>query len=536
MNYGRTAYVVLGILAIESGQSGYEIRKTIEGTVGFFWGESYGQLYPTLKKLTADVLITARKPKSGTRQEYSITPAGRAALAKWLALPYRDDPPRDEFLLKLFFGHEAAPSIALAHLRDFQQKHRHRSGHTPCRSKLISRARSSPNFPVSPSGFSLYLWHRPHAGGAGVVRDSGGGDRVRWSAVTQQQVWKNRTRREKQNDRSDRLDKLHEIPRLGDFSRSSSSASSCMPSACGPARFSALWFVGTQRPVRGFVWLMLFAAVPSLVESLVRNTHASSRATLVSVAWILIAAFLSVWPLTFHRVVSPLLPGILKTLPFPLAAAMSMTFASLLFPAAIFNDQFSMRGSFPLAQIAAVWGIGVAFLVKDWIAALVVWIWNRDFKFGFDGGPSIAAILSIVVLSLGVCFELRGLASPSDYAGFLTLWEFLPAALFFAALALLLARRRLRRKAPSHKTLDLLRSPVSLEPLLLLEEHDLQVLASPAGERFPIRNGIPMLLRSADMTGLNRKYNHLYETIGGFYDDIAARGLRAERASIATTT
>lgn len=280
-----------------------------------------------------------------------------------------------------------------------------------------------------------------------------------------------------------------------------------------------VWFVGTQRPWRGFAWLMLFATVPTLLASLMRSPHAGGRAALVSIAWILIAAFLSVWPLTFHRIVSPLLPGILKTLPFPLAASMSMTFASLLLPAATFKDQFSMRASFPVAQIAAAWGVGAAFLVKDWFASLLVWIWNRDFKFGFYGAPSIAAILSIVVLGLGVCFEVRGFASPSDYAGSLTLWEFLPAALFFAALALLLARRRLRRKAPSSQTLDLLRSPVALAPLLLLEEHDLQVLASPAGERFPIHNGIPMLLRPADMTGLNRKYNHLYETIAGFYDD-----------------
>jgi PadR family transcriptional regulator AphA len=148
MNYSRTAYVVLGILAIESGQSGYEIRKTIEGTVGFFWGESYGQLYPTLKRLTADGLITARKPKSGTRQEYSIEPAGREALAQWLALPYRDDPPRDEFLLKLFFGHEAAPSVALGHLRDFQQKHREGIAML-AQIEADSRARSShlPGFP-----------------------------------------------------------------------------------------------------------------------------------------------------------------------------------------------------------------------------------------------------------------------------------------------------------------------------------------------------------------------------------------------------
>jgi ubiquinone/menaquinone biosynthesis C-methylase UbiE len=42
---------------------------------------------------------------------------------------------------------------------------------------------------------------------------------------------------------------------------------------------------------------------------------------------------------------------------------------------------------------------------------------------------------------------------------------------------------------------------------------------SDAGERFPIRAGIPNFLQADDLTGLNRKYNQLYETIAGFYDD-----------------
>ena len=116
MKQRQTAYVILGILAIHANQSGYEIRKTIQQSVGFFWGESYGQIYPTLKKLVADGLIRVAKPDSAAegspkarRQEYSITPAGQARLQQWLAIPYRDDPPRDEFLLKLFFGNEAAP-------------------------------------------------------------------------------------------------------------------------------------------------------------------------------------------------------------------------------------------------------------------------------------------------------------------------------------------------------------------------------------------------------------------------------------------
>jgi len=126
MEHKRTAYVILGILAIHDHQSGYEIRATIEQTVGFFWGESYGQLYPTLKRLVAESLVVSEGSDTGSRvrRSYSITPAGRECLRTWLAVPFRDDPPRDEFLLKLFFGNQAAPGISVGHIREFQQKSR----------------------------------------------------------------------------------------------------------------------------------------------------------------------------------------------------------------------------------------------------------------------------------------------------------------------------------------------------------------------------------------------------------------------------
>jgi PadR family transcriptional regulator, regulatory protein AphA len=123
MGRTRTSYTLLGILAIHDHQSGYELRKTIESSVGFFWGESYGQIYPTLKRMQAERLVTALPgPRHG--KEYSITPAGRALLRGWLAAPFRMDPPRDEFLLKLFFGAEADPQVSIQHLLDFQQRHR----------------------------------------------------------------------------------------------------------------------------------------------------------------------------------------------------------------------------------------------------------------------------------------------------------------------------------------------------------------------------------------------------------------------------
>ena len=127
MALNRTAYVVLGMLSIEPNKSGYDIRKAVEGSVGHFWGESYGQIYPTLKRLAAEGLIVANNAPSTSskkRQEYSLTEAGQTCLEEWLAVPFQNDPPRNEFLLKLFFGRDVPLRISIAHVRDCQEKNR----------------------------------------------------------------------------------------------------------------------------------------------------------------------------------------------------------------------------------------------------------------------------------------------------------------------------------------------------------------------------------------------------------------------------
>jgi PadR family transcriptional regulator AphA len=123
MEQSRTAYVILGMLAIQDGQSGYDLRKGIESTVGNFWSESYGQLYPALKRLAADGLIVpAPAFRKQRRQAWSITADGRISLRDWLALPFQNDPPRNEFLLKLFFGLEAPAGVTVAHIRELQKR------------------------------------------------------------------------------------------------------------------------------------------------------------------------------------------------------------------------------------------------------------------------------------------------------------------------------------------------------------------------------------------------------------------------------
>ena len=50
-------------------------------------------------------------------------------------------------------------------------------------------------------------------------------------------------------------------------------------------------------------------------------------------------------------------------------------------------------------------------------------------------------------------------------------------------------------------------------------EQGREVLVSKSGERFPVRDGMLAFLKPEDLTGDNGKYDHVYETIGGFYDD-----------------
>ncbi|MGA9063359.1 MAG: PadR family transcriptional regulator [Terracidiphilus sp.] len=107
--------VLLGLLTIEP-MSGYDLGQLIRASIGHFWNESYGQIYPNLKKLAAEGLVsvkTERHKGKPDRQVYSITPTGRARLAKWLAVEPQPEIPRNELLLKLFFGVQASPQTLI---------------------------------------------------------------------------------------------------------------------------------------------------------------------------------------------------------------------------------------------------------------------------------------------------------------------------------------------------------------------------------------------------------------------------------------
>src|SRR5207244_7584723 len=101
-----TPYAILGMLSFRP-MSGYDIRKEAMSSIGHFWNESYGQIYPALGRLAAQGLARRRAVRGigrPDRQVYEITRQGMAVLRRRLAEPPRTAPIRHELLLKLFFG------------------------------------------------------------------------------------------------------------------------------------------------------------------------------------------------------------------------------------------------------------------------------------------------------------------------------------------------------------------------------------------------------------------------------------------------
>lgn len=94
-------------------KSGYDIKQEVEDVLGHFWHESYGNIYPVLKRLHESGLATRQKEVQEGRPDrnvYTITDEGMEQLRNWLAEPVEPSPPRNELLLKLFFGRYSSPT------------------------------------------------------------------------------------------------------------------------------------------------------------------------------------------------------------------------------------------------------------------------------------------------------------------------------------------------------------------------------------------------------------------------------------------
>jgi PadR family transcriptional regulator, regulatory protein AphA len=116
-----TEAAVLGLLS-HGPRSGYDLRKAVELSVGYFWGPAKSQIYAVLPRLVESGLASVKKVAQDQRPDksvYRLTPAGRAALKTWIEeTPAPPDPDRNPLLLKVFFGDIASPDILARHIRE----------------------------------------------------------------------------------------------------------------------------------------------------------------------------------------------------------------------------------------------------------------------------------------------------------------------------------------------------------------------------------------------------------------------------------
>jgi PadR family transcriptional regulator AphA len=97
---------VLGLLELIGKATPYELKQAVGITVGHFWTFQHAQLYTETERLAKAGLLHEEREDAGRRRKhYSLTPAGRKALADWRAELHDGVPElRDLGMLKLFLG------------------------------------------------------------------------------------------------------------------------------------------------------------------------------------------------------------------------------------------------------------------------------------------------------------------------------------------------------------------------------------------------------------------------------------------------
>ena len=84
--------------------SGYELAKTFDASIGFFWKADHQQIYRELSKLRdrghieGHEVVQSGKPN---KLIYTLTPEGRTALRHWAARPSTPPSIKDDLLVRL---------------------------------------------------------------------------------------------------------------------------------------------------------------------------------------------------------------------------------------------------------------------------------------------------------------------------------------------------------------------------------------------------------------------------------------------------
>ncbi len=107
----KTRFALLGMLRYKP-MSGYDMKQMSDHSISHFWNENYGNIYPVLKKMESEGLVSMNREEqenAPARKVYTITEAGQVEFSNWMAGPPEPGILRDELLLQIFFGQWTSP-------------------------------------------------------------------------------------------------------------------------------------------------------------------------------------------------------------------------------------------------------------------------------------------------------------------------------------------------------------------------------------------------------------------------------------------
>jgi PadR family transcriptional regulator AphA len=113
-----TSHAVLSVLSLAP-HSTYDLIRQMRLSMHYMWPRAESNVYAEPPRLVDAGLATAREEWNGQRRRtvYSITEAGRAALAQWLASPSSRQRYECEALVKVLFAENGRPEDVIASIR-----------------------------------------------------------------------------------------------------------------------------------------------------------------------------------------------------------------------------------------------------------------------------------------------------------------------------------------------------------------------------------------------------------------------------------
>lgn len=123
--------IILGFL-MRGSKTGYELKQYFSISFSFFSGLSYGSIYPALRRMAQQGLVTMRKERqthAPDRKVYTITEKGREVFLDALRAPLTLSTSKSPFLMRLFFFEDLTPEdrviMVRSHLEAVRQQYRH---------------------------------------------------------------------------------------------------------------------------------------------------------------------------------------------------------------------------------------------------------------------------------------------------------------------------------------------------------------------------------------------------------------------------